>query len=252
MDHQRDGLDVSAIQQALLGEAAAGGAGATDPFFSSVVLLCHFDGANNQNTTVDSSSSNKTMTSVTATTLSTAQAKFGPTSTNTSAGGTRYWELADSPDWDFGSGQFTIEAWVYFLNTPSAVSRCIASQWQANGNLSWFFGRASTTELCFQYTTAGGPAATLVGAAWTPSTGQWYHVAADRDASNVLRVYLNGAVHASATAAVTIFNSSATLQLVGSSVFSGMDGYIDELRITKGVARYAGAFTPPTAAFPDS
>jgi hypothetical protein len=91
-----------------------------------------------------------------------------------------------------------------------------------------------------------------VGGASAPTAGAWYHIAADRDASNVLRLYVNGAVVASATVAATFFNSTRVLYIGNEGgTLSLWQGQIDEVRITKGVARYGGAFTPPIAAFPN-
>jgi hypothetical protein len=60
-----------------------------------------------------------------------------------------------------------------------------------------------------------------------------------------------------ATAALgtaALFNSPLALTIGSHNLFSSWShiGDLDEVRVTKGVARYAGAFTPPTAAFPDS
>jgi hypothetical protein len=53
--------------------------------------------------------------------------------------------------------------------------------------------------------------------------------------------------------AATFFDSTRTLSIGNDgNLTRGFIGQIDEVRITKGVARYAGAFTPPTAAFPNS
>ncbi len=247
MDYQRNGIELmSAIQQALFmgGPAAA----ANDPYFSSVKLLCHFDGANGQTTTVDSSGAAHAITSYASTSLSTAQAKFGTSSSPSS--GTSRWYTADSADWAFGSGQFTIDAFVYFSNAPGSNTCGVVTQWISNGNLGFFFGVVGGA-LNFYYSTNGSDNPN-VGAAWTPALNTWYHIAVDRDASNVLRVYLNGAVWASATVSAALYDSSSILDIAGNSATTGISGYVDEVRITKGVARYAGAFTPPTAAFPNS
>ena len=223
--------------------------GVHDPNFSNVVLLCHFDGTDGQGSTVDSSSFAKAITQSGGITLQTDQAKFGTSSSESFASGSRIWTCADSADWDFGSGQFTVEAWVYFTASPTTV-HLVVSQRGTSSNLAFEFGQING-QLGFGYST-NGTSFTFVQAAWTPALNTWHHIAADRDASNTLRVYLNGAVHASGSAAVTFFNSTAQLNVCGSSVWFGIAGYVDEVRITKGVARYGGAFTHPTTAFPDS
>lgn len=221
----------------------------TDPYFANVVLLCHFDGADQQTTTVDSSSFHRTLTP-TGSKLVTSAAKFG--SSSMSQGVSAYTVVPDSADFDFGAGQFTVEAFVYSTATITDT-RCIMGQW-ATSQLAWLFnfnGPAGT--LVFAYST-NGTSGLGVSGTYLPPLNQWVHLAADRDASNVLRIYADGVVIASGTAAATFFNSTSNLYL-GNDGFAtnrSFNGQIDELRITKGVARYAGAFSPPTAAFSDA
>lgn len=224
--------------------------GVHDPYFSNVVLLCHFDGTDGQTTTIDSSSYARAVSQGGGVTLQTDQAKFGASSTENSASGTKRWACADSADWNFGSGQFTVEAWIYFTASPTTTHLVIAQR-DTSSNLAFQFGMTSTGSLGFSYST-NGTSFTSVQAAWTPSLNTWYHIAADRDVGNTIRVYLDGAVHASGAAAVTFFDSASQLQIGGAAIRVGIEGYVDEVRITKGVARYGGAFTPPTSAFPDS
>lgn len=226
--------------------------GVSDPYFSSVVLLCHLDGSNGQTTTSDSSSFAHTMSMTGSTKLDTAQKKFGATSLNMKdASGVGNVESADSTDWSFSNGQFTVEAWIYCTSAPSNTITIIAHR-GSSPQREWHLGFFSSTTFGFRYSTTGSDDLG-VQAAWTPTLNTWYHVAADRDSSNVLRVYIDGSIHASATVSSTFSNSTEKLQIGNCiSAFGPFLGYIDEVRITKGVARYGGAFTPPTAAFPDS
>ena len=150
----------------------------------------------------------------------------------------------------FGAGQFTVEAWIYLNTHSTTASETIISLWGSSSNQGWSLDFNSSGQLQFQYSTNGSTAA-AVGAAYTPATGQWLHIAADRDASNVLRVYAGGSVIASATVAAALFASTRQLYVGNNTnTNSKLPGYIGAVRITKGVARYAGAFTPPAAAFP--
>ena len=228
-------------------------AGPSDPNFSSVVLLLHFDGANGATTTTDSSAAAHAMTGVTGLVLSSAQAKFGATSSDFSgAGGGNAWTTPDSADWDFGSGLFTVECFVRANSSISSGNFAFVSQYPGSGSTNAWSLCIVGGQLSFYYSTNGSQNNTRVNGTWSPSTNTWYHVAADRDAGGVLRVYVDGSVIASATVSSTFFNPSRILS-IGSDTFSArLPGYMDEVRITKGVARYAGAFTPPSAAFPDS
>ena len=224
---------------------AAGGAG--DPYFGNVVLLCHFDGANGENTHPDSSSFHRTVTGTTGYVLTTSEFKFGNASlqcpNSTGSAGT-----PDNAAWDFGAGEFTVELWVRRTSTGTDA---LIGQFSNPANVGWSIRSDTTTNsLQFLYSTDGTTFST-VSATYTLPLNTWVHVAADRDALNVLRLYADGVVIASATAAVTFWNTTVLLMIGSDSTARPFGGQIDEVRITKGVARYAGAFTPPTAAFPD-
>jgi len=79
----------------------------------------------------------------------------------------------------------------------------------------------------------------------------WIHVAATR-ASGTLRLFQDGTQVGSAANTVNFTNSGNGIYIGQSSLGTAMNGYIDDLRITKGYARYTTTFTPPTAAFPNT
>jgi hypothetical protein len=223
--------------------------GLSDPFFNNVVLLCHFDGANTSTTIIDSSAAAHSLTATGTIFLLTSIAMFGTASLSQTGAGS-YVATPDSADWDFGNGQFTIEAWVRPTSALTGI-RAIVSQFGGTTDLGWFFGWNGTT-LSFYYSTTGTDNP-VIGGTYPGAINQWMHVAVDRDASNVLRVYANGAVVASATVAATFFNSTRSLRVLNDEgAVRGMIGQMDDLRITKGVARYAGAYFIPQEAFPDA
>jgi len=198
----------------------------------------------------DSSASDHQLTANGAAFIDTAQAKFGNRSLNVIGSGASV-KTASSPDFNFGAGQFTFEAWVYWTAHTGTAIEAFQSQWGTSGTTnSWWLGMLSgTLEL---NVTPDGSTMTTVGAAYTPTLNTWTHIAADRDASNVVRVYANGVVIASSTVAMTLYASAESVY-AGSDV-SGykLTGYMDELRVSN-TARYGGAFTPPTSAFsPDA
>jgi hypothetical protein len=223
---------------------------ATDPNFASVVLLCHFDGADGATNCVDSTGRH-TVTGNSNSKLSTAEKKFGTASLAQSL--TNSVNSADSADWSLGAGQFTVECWGRRSGALTTNLSVLVCQWGTAGNHSWILFLSSTDGLAFGYSTTGSNIVVINNPSYSMPTNQWVHYAADRDASNVIRVYADGVVVGSATAAVTFKDS--TLQLMignDAGITRQWSGNIDDLRITKGVARYAGAFTPPTAPFPDA
>ncbi|RUT88128.1 MULTISPECIES: DUF2460 domain-containing protein [unclassified Mesorhizobium] len=224
---------------------------AADPHFISVVLLCGFNGADGSTSTTDEATA-KAITFNGNAQLDTAQKKFGTASLLLDGTGDRL-ELVDSSDWQLGStnsSPWTVEAWVRW-NVLDANNRGIIGQ---NAAAGWFFTGSSTIgELAFG--SSNFSTITTSGASMT--TGVWYHLAADHDSSGKIRLYVDGLMLGSATPANSAIANVASPLAIGAQGGSGqvdMNGWLDEVRITKGVARYASdsGFAVPTTAFPRS
>jgi hypothetical protein len=222
-----------------------------DPYFNYVVLLCGFDGTDASTTFIDESGYQHTLTAVGNAQIDTAQSKFGVSSALFDGNSDRI-TSPDSSEWHFGSGPFTIECFARFRITETAAN-VICSQW-ASSSRSFVFDYFNG-DIRFSYST-DGTAVTQVTLtfAWTQSGGTWFHLAVSRDGSGNIRVFVDGTQIGSTTAAaVTFFNSTASLWIGAietSTPTNDFDGWIDELRITKGVARYTSNFTAPTQQFP--
>jgi len=217
-----------------------------DPHFSNVSLLLKADGAMNNSTTFfDNSTNNFAITRIGSTVNSTTQSKHGGTSIYLP--GSSALTMNDSDAFAF-DGDFTIEAWVYMTSTSG--NRSIISQWapssftfRVNNGRPYIAYRLGASDIGVQGTT------TLV------SSNTWTHVAVSRSGSTI-RLFVNGVQDATtATAAGALGNSTNKIS-VGNLLNStgGFDtagggyaftGYIDDLRVTKGVARYTASFTPP-------
>ena len=206
----------------------------------SVSLLLHGDGTNGSTTIVDSSPSARTVTAVGDAKISTVQSKFGGTSIAFDGTGD-YLTVPYDNQLDLTSGNFTIEAWVW--RNVSAVNQGI------------FATRTGSSGVIFVID-ANKLGCSVIGALSVFSsvdvpTEQWSHVAGTRDAG-VTRVFIDGTLRGSVTNAAT--GTPGTACAVGARDSAGnnpFNGYIDELRVTKGIARYTANFTPPTAPFPD-
>ena len=217
----------------------------TDPNFSSVKLLMGFDGTNGSfggapGFSDESSAAHGVATSNNSS-ISTAQFVFGVSSVTKSLIGA-YMFFGDSTDWSFSTGAFTVECWI----RPNAVS---GTQWivgKDSGGTAWSFV-LSGTSLVFKI------GATTVLTGGTISATTWTAVCVDFDGTKY-RLYAGGAMVNSSTSLVTV-GTGGTLLLIGSAN-SGSEffGYIDELRLTKGVGRYANdsGYTVAAAAFPRS
>ena len=158
-----------------------------------------------------------------------------------------YLTVPDSDDWTT-SGLFTHEIFLAFETKTD--SQAIMGQWNdpnawylwiVSGQLSIRMNSGAFTDLSFT---------------WTPVLGQKYHIAVSRDVSNVLRLYIDGAMVASMTYAAVMAESDEPLVIgaIGvNNAFSGFDfnGKIYGARLTKGQALYATdtSFTVPTLPF---
>jgi hypothetical protein len=219
----------------------------SDPYFNYVSLLLHMDGSNGSTTFVDSSVNMLTVTGKEVPPeISTAESKFGGSSCFFNGGTNRWIALPDEPVLDC-TGDFTVEAWIYPLSTADMM---VASGLYDNTQVFRLNYGGAGNILCY----AGG--AFIVDAAAGITANSWHHVAMTRSGVNT-RVFVNGA---QIGVTVTSFTSSLYIRRLGLFFFNGFqntpqlpyNGYIDELRITKGVARYTANFTPPTEPFPNS
>ena len=154
------------------------------------------------------------------------------------------------PNLVLGGADFTLECWVYISSYTSYGM--FFGQWNNAATQNWVFRQYSTTGrlMLTVVTNLGQIDITSTNAI---GTGSWVHVAATRSGSS-FRLFINGTQDGSATS-TGIVNSTSDYFSVGGTGGSNSDtmtGYIDDLRITKGYARYTGNFTPPTAAFPNT
>jgi hypothetical protein len=173
--------------------------------------------------------------------ISTSVKKYGTGSL--AFDGTGDWlQTPSTPNTNLGSGNFTVECWFYKLSTK--IASCIS----LNGALSsngYALGESSTTaQRLWWYSQT-----TRILSNTNFSYNTWNHVAVVRNGATTT-MYQNGVNVGSFTDSI---NYSGTILYVGSDEVGTQEwnGYLDEVRITKGYARYTANFTPPTAAFPN-
>jgi hypothetical protein len=221
----------------------------TASYDSATKLLIHADAADGSTAFVDAATG-KTITANGNAQIDTDQARFGAAAALFDGAGDSL-TLADHADWDFGSGNFTVDFWVRFASV--SANRCLFMQGDAwNSNFSWGVQWVQgTNQLTFYYTTDGSTLQSRTFS-WVPSANAWYHVAIVRNGDD-LKVFVDGSQIGSTQnlSGATVFNSSAVLT-IGASIsgFSGdHNGWLDEIRISKGVARWTANFTPPSSAY---
>ena len=218
-----------------------------DPYFSNVSLLLHGDGANGSTTIVDSSLNPKTITTAGNAQISTAQSKFGGSSIAFDGSGDSL-SIGSNTELILGS-TWTIEFFIY-LNTFGSISErnffVSTSTWSTNGHLQIY------TETGPVVRVRGGANTNLdIATSNNPFALQtWTHLAVVCN-NLAVTIFVNGVTNGTGTLASS---TTSPISTVGRLLFNDydLDGYMDELRITKGVARYTSNFTPPTAPFPDA
>jgi len=148
---------------------------------------------------------------------------------------------------EFGTGDFTVEFWLNTSNLDVVPFDCRPASTQGdyltlyidtNGALRWEEGGANR----------------IISSNGAISTGTWYHIAATREGTNS-KLFLDGTQVGSTYTDSTNYlipSGRPSIGAQGRTVGnSGVNGYIDDLRITKGVARYTANFTPPAAKLPN-
>ncbi len=224
--------------------------GPTDPNFDNVSLLLSGDGSNGSTSFTDLSSTSSTVTAVGDTQVSTSVKKYGTGSIKLDGTGD-YLDVTGTTALVLGTGDFTIEGW-YYANNFTNRGTFVDSRGSSSTSGITIGHQASSGDIRVYMTALSG--SDIVVQSTNFSTGQWTHVAVTRE-SGTVRLFVNGNLEDSATR-TTNLNSNHDYY-IGNGSYTGttyghFDGYIDDFRVTKGVARYTSNFTAPTTAFPTS
>ena len=209
-------------------------------------LLLHLNGADGAQATTDASGSGHAITFNNTAELDTAQKKFGNASLLLD-GDSDYLSVADHADWNYGTGEYTVDFQLRFA-AHTALSGLVAqyddadNRWQLQWNTDnkfYLFVRGSAVTIISNYTFA-----------FTPSDNIWYHVELVKKNSGTAGYlcFVNGTAVAAQT------NDSSTMPDIAGSLYIGhspadpsyLEGWVDEVRISKGIARHTANFTAPT------
>lgn len=185
--------------------------------------------------------------------ISTSVSKFGGGSIAFDGSGD--WLIAPpTQNLALGSGDFTIETWIYpIAYSGSSIYPILIANGSADaaaaGEFSFYINHPVGSTIIYFNTSGTGQS--LSGGSIV-ATGGWSHVAISRS-SGTLRVFINGAQQYSGacTASFGLATNQTTIGVrTGNTAQTSFNGYMDDLRITRGLARYTANFTPPTAPFP--
>jgi hypothetical protein len=219
-----------------------------DPDFANVSLLLHGDGTNGSTTITDSSPTPKTVTAFGNAQISTAIAnQFGNTTGVIAFDGAGdYLDTGSNSAFGYGLNDFTIEFWIYrnasaavqsFLDQRTGIETVLAPTIYISAGFFFYYANGANR-------ISGGILA----------ASQWVHIAVSRSGT-ATKLFVNG-VQVGSTFTDTLNYIDSPVRVGGANGGAGpglasLSGYIDDLRITKGIARYTANFTPPTAPFPD-
>jgi len=176
-----------------------------------------------------------------------AQSKVGDSSIYFDGTGD-YLSMPDSSDWDFGSGNFTIEFWTRLSSSDDDI-RFIGQK--ADDNNYWKVEKRASDdtagEMHLRWHASGSDEFSEYGSALSWSDNTWYHMAVVRNGSSWV-VYRDGTSVMSFTYSSAVSDIASTLLIGQLSGGAYLDGYMDEIRISD-TARYTTTFTPQTTEF---
>jgi len=213
-------------------------------------LLLHADGANGSTNFTDEAG--KTVTANGNAHIDASQGKFGGSSGLFDGNGD-YLSLAYSDDWNFGSGDFTIDFWVNFNAFPTGDGYMTFYDQGVTGS-HWIiftvYDSVGTPHLDFYCYDTSIPFSINIDRAPSMSLNTWYHIAIMR-AANDFKLFFDGVQQgATVTNSGTMPDISTEVRIGGSQVGGYyFNGWIDEFRVSKGIARWTSNFTPPDAPY---
>ena len=221
-----------------------------DPDFSSVVLLAPFSGEDGDTTSTDLSNSAHTLTFAGNADLDGINRKYGFTSAYFPATGSNsYVDTNSTADLALGTGDFTIELWVMFETITLGTWQGLLDQ-RANGvptSVHPAIYLSSTDNLNYY---VNGDVRITGPTKASLNTFQWYHVAVCR-ASGTTKLFVDGVQSGSDyTDSNNYLQERVRIGGLGNDTGYPAKGWIENVRVTKGVARYTTTFTPPDRAFP--
>jgi hypothetical protein len=238
----------------------------TDPHFSNVSLLLKGEGSNGSKNIIDSSNNNLTATVYGNTSLSTAEKKYGNSSIYFTGNGIDKIVYPNGVYVNFGSSNFTIETWINpIIGVDTSILPIFSIQYHVDYSaLKMYLRKPAPPNNGFYLSTvyALNNSGTIINRGFETgiiTANQWIHIALVRN-SYIFYMYVNGQLAATSNApsydqptlqyplamsAASPFLIGSIEQYLQSSDPHRYNGYMDNFRITKGVARYTDNFTPP-------
>jgi len=165
-----------------------------------------------------------------------------------------YLQIPYSSEFTFGTGDFTVECWVYREQPSSSLYTGLAGVWSGASNTPqawyWYIDPSNGLRFINNHPSTGADDQIFTSPA-TVGLNQWYHIAVTRN-GNVWRTFVNGtqaAINSNYSTGMAVGSNPLVIGYVSSPTANDIafKGYISNFRITKGTALYTSNFTPPTA-----
>lgn len=212
-------------------------------------LLLHCEGTNASTIVTDSSlAAHGNGSCFGQAQISSPNGKFGTGAL--SFPGNNYVTFPHSADWEFSTGDFTVDWWEYRIAGGSGGNSSFARE-VASALPPWIFGYSSAGNRQIYISSDGVNWNIATGATChfgSYSNGVWDHLAIVRNGTT-FRAFKNGVQQTTWTSAAAIFANANPLSIGASQNGNNFAGYMDEIRISKGIARWTANFTPPTAPY---
>lgn len=210
-------------------------------------VLLHMDGAHGGTTFTESAigTAGHTWTAVGTAVTSTAASQFGGAALDCGAAA-GYVEAADSADFTLGSGDWTADCW-FNRQGGNGTRRMLFGQSNAAASAISIYAEINAANVIHGFADAG--AINVTGTTAFTATG-WNHVALVRSGA-ALKLFVNGVQEGGDQAiAGSVTDISGKLAVGRLGEFGlNWNGYLDEFRLSVGIARWTANFTPPTAAY---
>jgi hypothetical protein len=207
--------------------------------------LLHFDGSDGSTTFTDESG--KSWTRYGNAELDTASKKFG-TASGLFDGNGDYINTPDNDDWCPEGGDFTVDFWVKRASINARMGLCMQSDGGAGVSFSLEFSSGNAIYVIMR---SSGSAYEITSSSTLTDTTSFHHIALVRY-GNTATLYLDGtSVGTANLTGVTIKNVTGNFTIGRYGDYNDLffNGWIDEFRYSKGIARWTGNFTPQSSAY---
>ena len=212
-----------------------------DPYaWKNVLALPLVGTANDVSNQINSGSTTKVITENGDPTASTAQSEFYGGSYLFDGTGD-YLSTPDSADYAMGTDDWTVEMWIH--PTASSQNSKLLFAHTSGGDYGWcnlYFGSGTLKLYCSSNGSSWTVSNIDIG---TPPVNKWSHIAVSRSGST-FRTFFNGVHTGSATSSSSLMDSTGTLQIGARNGTEAYTGYIQDVRIYKGIAKYTSDFIP--------